>query len=93
MIIILIYYFYIPISYYFLHRKECATEARKLHDMDRRIKNYKNVIGEPPVTDYEITEGWYSLDEYRMMVEGIGNLTGGSCGTRYQIVIKGTVNL
>ena len=61
--------------------------------MDRRIKNYKNVIDEPPLTDYEINEGWYSLDEYRMMTEGTGNLTGGSCGTRYQIVIKGTVNL
>ena len=69
----------------------CDAEARRLHDMVRRTKNYKHVIGEPLVTDYKITEGWYSLDQYRLVVAGTGNLTGGSCGTRFQIVIQGNL--
>ena len=66
----------------------CLTDAGRLYDMERRTINYKSVIGEPLVTDYKITEGWYSLDQYRI-VQGVGNLTAGSCGTRYQIVIQG----
>ena len=65
-------------------------EARQLHDKDRRKKNYKNVFGEPPVRDNKIKEGWYSLDQYRLVGGAeTGSLTGGSCGTRYQIVMKG----
>ena len=70
----------------------CSTETGRLHEMDRRTMNYKSVIGEPLVTDYKIREGWYSLDQYRI-VEGVGNLKAGSCGTRYQIVIEGNHSL
>ena len=76
--------------YVFLFQIECVVEARQLHDKNRRKKNYKYAIGEPLVTDHKITEGWYSLDQYRLMGGAeMGNLTGGSCGTRYQIVMKG----
>ena len=75
--------------YVHFSQTECVAEARQLHDNARRTKKYKNAIGEPVVTDHKITEGWYSLDQYRLMGATSQDLTEGSCGARYQIVLKG----